>query len=125
MSLITRCPSCQTLFKVVPDQLRISEGWVRCGQCDEIFDAGLHLLQTPPAPELAPMAQPELPDTVTVLKVPESLALDVLLVDEGPSISMSSLEKLDRTDELDELVQPVEPSAFSLSVDATVMASGS
>lgn len=36
------------MFKVVPDQLRISEGWVRCGQCDEIFDASLHLLQAAP-----------------------------------------------------------------------------
>lgn len=51
MSLITRCPACETLFKVVPDQLRISEGWVRCGQCDEVFDASLHLLQAPPAEE--------------------------------------------------------------------------
>ena len=31
------------MFKVVPDQLRISEGWVRCGQCDEVFDANAHL----------------------------------------------------------------------------------
>ena len=46
MSLITRCPACETLFKVVPDQLRISEGWVRCGQCDEIFDASIHLLSS-------------------------------------------------------------------------------
>ncbi len=44
MSLITRCPACQTLFKVVPDQLRISEGWVRCGQCNEVFDASSLLL---------------------------------------------------------------------------------
>jgi len=44
MSLITRCTACQTLFKVVPDQLRISEGWVRCGQCGEVFDATLNLL---------------------------------------------------------------------------------
>jgi predicted Zn finger-like uncharacterized protein len=39
MSLTTRCPACQTLFRLVPDQLRISEGWVRCGQCNEVFDA--------------------------------------------------------------------------------------
>jgi predicted Zn finger-like uncharacterized protein len=43
MSLITRCPACRTMFKVVPDQLRISEGWVRCGQCEEIFDAQANL----------------------------------------------------------------------------------
>jgi predicted Zn finger-like uncharacterized protein len=43
MSLITRCPACSTLFKVVPDQLRVSDGWVRCGQCDEVFDANANL----------------------------------------------------------------------------------
>lgn len=43
MSLITRCPACGTLFKVVADQLRISEGWVRCGHCAEIFDASADL----------------------------------------------------------------------------------
>lgn len=47
MSLITRCPACETMFKVVPDQLRISEGWVRCGLCDEVFDASLHLQAAP------------------------------------------------------------------------------
>jgi predicted Zn finger-like uncharacterized protein len=56
MSMITRCPGCQTLFKVVPDQLRISEGWVRCGHCSQIFDATPHLL---------PMEQPSaIPDPV-------------------------------------------------------------
>lgn len=33
------------MFKVVPDQLRISEGWVRCGKCEEIFDASAHMQQ--------------------------------------------------------------------------------
>ncbi len=39
MSQITRCPACQTVFRVVRDQLRMSDGWVRCGQCTEVFDA--------------------------------------------------------------------------------------
>jgi len=59
MSLITRCPTCETLFKVVPDQLRISEGWVRCGQCDGIFDASLHLLPTPPVGAVPAVLQNE------------------------------------------------------------------
>ena len=51
MSLITRCPACGTMFKVVPDQLRISEGWVRCGHCAEVFDASAHLqAEVPPVP---------------------------------------------------------------------------
>lgn len=39
MSLATRCTACGTIFRVVPDQLRVSEGWVRCGRCAEVFDA--------------------------------------------------------------------------------------
>ncbi|MCB2069785.1 MAG: zinc-ribbon domain-containing protein, partial [Ottowia sp.] len=44
MSLITRCPACATMFKLVPDQLRISAGWVRCGQCGVVFDASAQML---------------------------------------------------------------------------------
>ena len=39
MSLATRCPVCGTTFRVVQDQLKVSEGWVRCGRCDEAFNA--------------------------------------------------------------------------------------
>jgi len=46
MSLITRCPACSTLFKVTPEQLRVSDGWVRCGRCEEVFDAGLQMQAT-------------------------------------------------------------------------------
>ena len=62
MSMITRCPACETMFRVVPDQLRISAGWVRCGQCDEVFDASAHLVNDTPAAgssELAPMSTPQ------------------------------------------------------------------
>ncbi len=48
MSLMTRCPTCSTMFKIVPDQLRISEGWVRCGHCNEVFDANVQLQSAPP-----------------------------------------------------------------------------
>ena len=39
MSLATRCTSCGTAFRVVQDQLKISEGWVRCGRCNAVFNA--------------------------------------------------------------------------------------
>ena len=39
MSLATRCTACGTVFRVVQDQLRVSEGWVRCGRCNEVFNA--------------------------------------------------------------------------------------
>jgi predicted Zn finger-like uncharacterized protein len=39
MSLATRCSACGTVFRVVQDQLKVSEGWVRCGRCKEVFNA--------------------------------------------------------------------------------------
>jgi predicted Zn finger-like uncharacterized protein len=45
MSLLTQCPACQTYYRVVPDQLRISDGWVKCGQCSDIFNASAHLIE--------------------------------------------------------------------------------
>ncbi|WP_246312109.1 zinc-ribbon and DUF3426 domain-containing protein [Pseudaquabacterium terrae] len=39
MSLATRCTECGTVFRVVQDQLKISEGWVRCGRCSAVFNA--------------------------------------------------------------------------------------
>ena len=44
MSFATRCTACGTIFRVVQDQLRVSEGWVRCGRCAEVFDARLQLV---------------------------------------------------------------------------------
>lgn len=37
------------MFKVVPDQLRVAQGWVRCGQCGEVFEASFHLVPDPTA----------------------------------------------------------------------------
>jgi len=61
MSFITRCPACSTAFKVVPDQLKISDGWVRCGQCQHIFDATLDLQPWWPGLEQATAPQPQMP----------------------------------------------------------------
>ncbi len=56
MSLATRCPACGTAFRVVEDQLRVSEGWVRCGRCEEVFNGRDDLFElaaddSPPADE--------------------------------------------------------------------------
>lgn len=68
MSLATRCPSCGTVFRVVQDQLRVSEGWVRCGRCSGVFEATEALfdidtgaprtLGSEPAPPPPPAARP-------------------------------------------------------------------
>ena len=35
----TRCPDCQTVFRVTPEQLKARAGKVRCGHCQSVFNA--------------------------------------------------------------------------------------
>ena len=64
MDLFTRCPSCETTFRVTTQQLQASGGQVRCGHCQKIFDAFATLTaQEPqavlPDPVIAPPPQEE------------------------------------------------------------------
>lgn len=63
MSLATRCTHCGTIFKVVQDQLKVSEGWVRCGRCHEVFNAlpALFDLERDPPPQRTTPAAPRPP----------------------------------------------------------------
>ena len=70
MSLVTRCTSCGTLFKVVADQLKVSEGWVRCGQCGTVFDAQSNLVD--PQPAASSTASPTASPVVSSVSAPES-----------------------------------------------------
>lgn len=88
------------MFRIVPDQLRISEGWVRCGQCDEVFDANLHLHSVDErASATRPRANPS--------HLPESLAYDW-----GPELSGAPIDE----DALQPA--PVEPPVQTASEDA-------
>lgn len=64
MNLATRCTACGTIFRVVQDQLKVSDGWVRCGRCQAVFNAQQHLFdlerEAPPAWE-PPVAAPDAP----------------------------------------------------------------
>ncbi len=44
MALATTCPQCKTSFKVVPDQLKLRRGLVRCGACTHVF-SGIDFLR--------------------------------------------------------------------------------
>ena len=45
--MYARCPRCQTLFRIRGAQLRSALGYVRCGACDDLFNA-LHTLSDGP-----------------------------------------------------------------------------
>jgi predicted Zn finger-like uncharacterized protein len=46
MLLATRCPFCETVFRLQPAQLALRRGLVRCGHCHEVFDATSSLFET-------------------------------------------------------------------------------
>ena len=39
MALVTRCPSCASVFIVTPQHLQMQEGKVRCGHCLQVFNS--------------------------------------------------------------------------------------
>ena len=43
MHLATRCPFCETVFRLQPAQFAQHRGLVRCGHCQEVFDASSSL----------------------------------------------------------------------------------
>ncbi|AWU98297.1 hypothetical protein DM992_00990 [Burkholderia sp. JP2-270] len=58
MLLATRCPHCETVFRLQQEQLSLHEGLVRCGHCHEVFNASESLV-----PEHAQQPEPALTET--------------------------------------------------------------
>jgi predicted Zn finger-like uncharacterized protein len=78
--VLTRCPSCSTHFRVTPEQLKARGGRVRCGQCQNVFNALDSLIEEPvvvAAPMAAAVAVPPAParcvPSGTIEPVPEAL----------------------------------------------------
>ncbi|WP_018413153.1 DUF3426 domain-containing protein [Methyloversatilis thermotolerans] len=69
--MLTRCPSCATVFRVDTVQLRAREGRVRCGRCHAVFDALDAMVELP---LIAPDALPPgstVPAATASLPAPE------------------------------------------------------
>ncbi len=47
--MYTKCPECNTVFRVMPEDLKLAQGYVRCGNCQTAF-YGLHTLSDSPLP---------------------------------------------------------------------------
>jgi predicted Zn finger-like uncharacterized protein len=64
MALATKCPHCNTIFRVAADQLKLRGGIVRCGSCQQVFDGNSALVE--PAAKPTPI----IPDVVAELAAP-------------------------------------------------------
>ncbi|MGU7770874.1 DUF3426 domain-containing protein [Burkholderia sp. MR1-5-21] len=59
MLLATRCPHCETVFRLQQEQLALHGGLVRCGHCRQVFDASASLVDehaSQPEPAVAEAA---------------------------------------------------------------------
>ena len=54
--LLTRCPECDTTFRVTEETLKKASGQVRCGRCASVFNAYSELQGTEPKPAEADAA---------------------------------------------------------------------
>lgn len=112
------------MFKVVPDQLRVSDGWVRCGQCDEVFDANVHMqsgiqISEDPAPirkTVWGVSLPEEPHGAGLPGVPEAVFDDAIedqsIITPPPDVAEPEFESAlaDCAVTSDsEIVHPLEP----------------
>lgn len=105
--MITRCPNCATSFHVTPEQLKAVHGKVRCGQCQQVFNAIDTLLDMATEPLLATesltaFSAPELP-----LGEPAMLdaSAEKVLVEETDDLE----PRIELTDDLDGQVPQIEP----------------
>lgn len=61
--MLTRCPACATHFRVTPEQLKVRTGRVRCGECQNVFNALDSLIEEPvvASASMAAIAAPPAP----------------------------------------------------------------
>ncbi len=98
---LTRCPHCQTRFRVTPGQLAAAHGKVRCGHCMKVFNALDYAEASEPPPEDSSSepvseetAQPEAEETTEEApaaeehaqqeKTPDTDEDDELIFDDNP-----------------------------------------
>jgi predicted Zn finger-like uncharacterized protein len=74
--VLTRCPSCATHFRVTPEQLKARTGRVRCGECQNVFNA-LDSLIEEPVVVAVPMAAVAVPPAPTPDEVTGAAAVPI------------------------------------------------
>ena len=112
MALATTCPQCRTSFKVVPDQLKLRRGLVRCGVCQHVFSGidYLRYVSDPrPAPRVAapPSDEPGNSDLKTAFFIPDTVF--------APPASAQPPRSIQRQPVIPLAVVPPSPPAAALA----------
>ena len=90
--MLTRCPNCQTHFRVTKEQLKARAGRVRCGECQHLFNALDGLIEESalvPAPRTIESPASELPpppaDETADIEVLPDVGADQVAVQPEPT----------------------------------------
>lgn len=109
--MLARCPACQTVFRVRPEQLRAHKGRVRCGHCHGAFNALEHLIEeTDPAPPRSATAV----DTPNPAPPPDAAAVMF------PPASEGAIPPPEREDRFFVLEEKASPAASPIDLDFTL-----
>lgn len=95
--MFTRCPGCQSVFRLDASALAESAGIVRCGQCGKTFNALSHLYSEHPAGDQAPLVGSGIPPlldeaAVEQPELPWSAPETGLPAGPGPVLDFSDLD---------------------------------
>ena len=112
--MFTRCPNCDTTFRVTPTQLKARAGTVRCGQCHFVFNA-LDTLANIPTDFVE--SEPAAADS----EQPFAAREDELLTDWGPLEGEQKSEPLEETLEPTTAQERYAPDEFASRETAPAM----
>ena len=100
--LITRCPNCDTSFRVTDVQLAVASGSVRCGACLQVFSALEHMLPGALSHDAASLLVADDAAGVANVDVPDlETALEEVLIDAALPTDEDSIADFDHEDEID------------------------
>lgn len=120
MSWIIRCPACGTTYKVVPDQLKIAQGLLRCGQCQHAFDSTGVVLAWP---DDASSSSADSLGKDTAEGVGERVLIDELLKQEDRSSTDPVMTAVASFEEALSTFKPLPPSPVPSALSAALDAS--
>ncbi len=109
--MLTQCPQCETFFRLTAPQLRAARGMVRCGECDQLFNALDHLHEHIP-PSYKPVTGHS--------EVPERLEEAGMSADAATAVEeeTNTSDLLPETEtEAETETEPLERSEEELSLD--------
>jgi predicted Zn finger-like uncharacterized protein len=124
--LFTRCPDCDTTFRITDDTLKKANGQVRCGRCASVFNAYAELHDPAaksfeaPAGATAPAAPP--PPSAAALAPPASASAAPALPAASPALPASAPSTASAPSASTTVVNPADSEPAAADIEALSLA---